>query len=365
MTDMSQNRPNVNAPSGPSRAWVAWLVAGLAVVTVIAGVIALLGGDNAAPRESRLSPRFDYSLGGWDKVDPELIAYEQTALYPVEMREARGVAVGPDDTFCVVGDRALATFSAEGILLGRIDLDDAPRCVAVDRDGTRYVGFKNRVAVFSADGQPKAAWEPLDARTILTSIGVGLGDDVGDVFVADAGNRRVLRYDASGKIQNELATGGGRNPAPPLVIPSPHFDVAVGTDGLVRVVNPGNHRITFFTPEGLYESPLTWGEPGMQIERFCGCCNPVAIALLGDNRVVTAEKGVPRVKVYSADGRFECVVAAPETLGATDAAMGETRPEFKLLTVDLAADRNDRILVLDPSARCVRVFTKKESRQDD
>ncbi|HBO44626.1 MAG TPA: hypothetical protein DD670_11980 [Planctomycetaceae bacterium] len=356
MTDTNQNSPNLNAPSGPSLTYVPWLVGTLLAVTVVAGVIALLGGDNAPPRENRLAPRFDYSLGGWDKIDPELIAYEQMAFYPVEMREARGVAVGLDDTICVVGDRALATFSADGTPLGRIELDDAPRCVAVDRDGTRYVGFKDRVAAFNADGQPKAVWEPLDARTILTSIAVGDGD----VFVADAGNRRVLRYDASGKIQNELATGGGRNPAPPLVIPSPHFDVAVGTDGLVRVVNPGSHRITFFTPEGLYESPLTWGEPGMQIERFCGCCNPVAIALLGDNRVVTAEKGVPRVKVYSADGRFECVVASPEALGATDVTMGETRPEFKLLTVDLAIDRDGRILVLDPSARCVRVFTKKE-----
>ena len=63
-----------------------------------------------------------------------------------------------------------------------------------------------------------------------------------------------------------------------------------------------------------------------------------------DGRFVTVEKGVRRVKVYSARGKFECVVAELDRLG------GEPGP--------VAADRQGRILVLDPAGGKVRVFER-------
>jgi hypothetical protein len=32
-----------------------------------------------------------------------------------------------------------------------------------------------------------------------------------------------------------------------------------------------------------------------------GCCNPACFALLSDGRIVTVEKGVPRIKVFRAE----------------------------------------------------------------
>ena len=57
--------------------------------------------------------------------------------------------------------------------------------------------------------------------------------------------------------------------------------------------------------------------------------------MLPDGRFVTAEKGIPRIKVYSPRGEFECVVAGPK--------------QMKAVAADLAADRRGRILALDPS----------------
>ncbi len=140
-------------------------------------------------------------------------------------------------------------------------------------------------------------------------------------------------------------------------MPSPYFDVAVAPDGLLRVANPGTHRIEAFTFDGHLE--LSWGKRGMGIEAFCGCCNPSNIAILADGRVVTAEKGIPRVKVYSESGEFECVVVGPEILAPNRSATVETRDELRLHPVDLAVDSRSRILVLDPAAGSVRIFEHK------
>jgi hypothetical protein len=67
--------------------------------------------------------------------------------------------------------------------------------------------------------------------------------------------------------------------------------------------------------------------------------------------LITAEKGIPRVKVYEADGTLSAVVA-----GASDFASGETG-------LDLATRQANggEVLVLVPSRRIVRVYVKKEA----
>ena len=90
-----------------------------------------------------------------------------------------------------------------------------------------------------------------------------------------------------------------------------------------------------------------WGESTPRIEGFFGCCNPAHFALLADGRFVTAEKGIPRVKIYDAAGKFVCVVAGPK--------------QVPVAAVDLATDRRGRILVLDPAARSVRIFEQKKA----
>lgn len=143
-----------------------------------------------------------------------------------------------------------------------------------------------------------------------------------------------------------------------FVVPSPYFPIAMGPDGLLRVSNPGAHRVEAFTLDGHLE--LAWGKPSERIEGFCGCCNPAHLAVLPDGRIVTAEKGIPRVKVYSAEGTFEGVVAGPESLSPNLAAATETREDLRLHPVSVAADSRGRILVLDPVARCVKIFVENQ-----
>ncbi len=238
------------------------------------------------------------------------------------MTEPRAVAVGPDDHIFVAGDKTIAVFDAEGKKLKTIELEQEPHCLAVAKvehasPGRLYVGMKDHVEVYDADGRRQSVWPSPGKRSVLTSIAVG--DE--DVFAADAGSLVVWHYDRNGKVLGQI---GRRDPSrniPGFVVPSPYFDVAIAPDGLLRVANPGIHQIEAFTFDGNLE--LSWGKRGMGIKAFCGCCNPSNIAILGDGRIVTAEKGMPRVKVYSPTGEFECVVVGPSVLAPNPAMLTE------------------------------------------
>jgi hypothetical protein len=183
-----------------------------------------------------------------------------------------------------------------------------------------------------------------------------LGDN--DVFAADSGNRVVVRFDKSGKLIGRIGEKNKEHNVPGLIAPSPYLDVDLGRDGLLRVNNPGPHCVETYTVSGDLE--LSWGKPSAAIEGFCGCCNPVALALLPDGRCVTCEKGLPRVKVYAADGSLECVVAGPESF-PENAKVGSLhdRSDGSLGGLDAAIDARGRIYVLDLVQGDVRLMQRR------
>jgi hypothetical protein len=333
-------------------------IGAVVLLAIGVGVAAWLRIDPSGLQGSGLSDAFDYNLEQYQKTDPKLIHYVQKTKFPAGLRQARAIAVGPKDRIFVAGDKAVRIFQSDGKPLSPIVLDQEPCCLAVGNathkpPGRIYVGMRDHVEVLNADGKRQAVWQRPGKRTVLTSI--ALADE--DVFVADAGGLVVWHYDPSGKLLGQI---GRRDPVrgiPGFIVPSPYFDVAVAPDGLLRVANPGAHQIEAFTFDGHLE--LSWGKRGMGIEAFCGCCNPSNIAILADGRVVTAEKGIPRVKVYRESGELECVVVGPQTLAPNRTATTETREELRLHPVDLAIDSRSRILVLDPTAGLVRIFEHK------
>jgi hypothetical protein len=180
-------------------------------------------------------------------------------------------------------------------------------CVAVARDGTIFAGLRDHIEVFDSKGGRLARWESPDPKTWLTGLAAGEKD----VFAADAGKLVVLRYDRTGKIVGRIGRKDAERNVPGFIVPSPFLDVIIHRDGLLRVNNPGRHRVEAYTFDGDLEG--AWGKPTAAIEGFCGCCNPIAITALADGRMVTCEKGIPRVKIYSAAGEFESVVAGAES----------------------------------------------------
>ena len=348
----------------PKRPGTAAFGLGAAVVVgvaCLAAVVSLVRIDPWARQGSGLPKSFEYDLEAYQKTDPALIGYEQTGRIPLGLVEARAVAVGPEDRIYVAGDRAVHVHAPGGARLRQINLAGEPRSLGVGGaehkyPGRIYVGLGDHIEVFEPEGKRVAAWATLGPKAVITSIAAGELE----VYVADAGGKIVLRYDLEGKLLGRIGAPDESRNIRGFFIPSPYFDVAVGPDGLVRVVNPAAHRIEAFTPDGSLE--LSWGKSSIGIEGFCGCCNPANMTVMSDGKIVTAEKGIPRVKVYESDGKFVSVVAGPELLAPHAGIAEETRDEHRLKVVDVAADSRGRILVLDPSVRSVRVFELKQKR---
>ena len=341
------------------------LVSLMLIVAVLAllglGLFAIARIDVWGQHGSGLPKAFSYDIKDYQKTDPALIGYRETGKIALKLLDPRAVAVGPDNRIYVAGGRAIQIFNPGGSRDGEIVLDIEPRCLAVA--GTAhsspdriYVGTNTHVEVFDSDGARLAVWEQPGPKSQITSI--ALAEDA--VFVADAGERVVLRYDLAGKLLGRIGGRDDRDNLPGFIVPSPYFDVAIAPDGLLRVVNTGVLRVETYTLDGTLQS--AWrGQPSVAIRGFSGCCNPAHIAILPNGNIVTAEKGLPRVKVYTNGGEFVCVVAGPESFLPTATAAVETRDEHKLKVIAVATDSHGRVLVLDPGRRSVRIFEPKES----
>jgi sugar lactone lactonase YvrE len=294
-------------------------------------------------KTSGLGPEYQYDLTELLKVDPALIHYQEAARVQTGMQEPRGIAVATDGRLLIAGNRAVRTFDAAGKAAGEFATEGLPHGLAVGPMGTIFVAMKDHVETFDAFGKRLAAWESLGEKAYLTSVAAGQED----VFVADAGARAVVRYDPSGRAVKRIAGTVDEKGEGGFLIPSPYFDVALGRDRLVWIVNPGMRRVECYTYEGEFRK--AWGKASPSIEGFCGCCNPIHIAIAPDGSFVTSEKGLPRVKVCSPQGALVSVVAPPSAFAAGTSGL------------DVAVDADGRVFVLDPRQRTVRVFVKKKA----
>ncbi len=312
-----------------------------ALLVILAGSLFLITMDQRKDNDLAC-PAFQYDIGSLQDVDPALVKWEEVMTISLPFTMPRAVAMGPDDAICTAGDKTVVVFDKEGKQTLKVDLDGAVRCVAVDADGTFFFGMPTHVEVYSADGQKKATWESLGKRAIITSIAVGEKN----VYVADAGNKIVVRYDKSGKMLGRIGEKDKARGIKGFVVPSPYFDLAIDDGDKVWIVDPGRHMLGQYRPDGDLIS--SWRRSSSSIEGFCGCCNPAHIALRENGSFVTGEKGIVRVKIHKPTGDFDSVVVPP-----ADFKEGMTGP-------DLAVDSQDRILVLDTAEKTLRVFTERK-----
>jgi len=330
------------------------LIGLLVAVSVVAGVVALVFFDITGEKGSGLDKEFVYDIEDKIKIDPNLIFYAESSIPIVTgFKASHGIAVDTNGTIYAAGDKAVRLFDSGGNLQGEILLDSSPRCITVNKNGKIYIGMKNHVQVYDGNQKRLASWPHLNDDAILTSIAVLKND----VFVADAGNRIVLHYDTNGKLLNRIGGKNKKRNVPGFVIPSPYFDLAIAGDGLLRVVNPGRHRIEAYTFDGDLE--FWWGIYSPNIEGFCGCCNPVNFAILDNGSFVTVEKGLVRVKVYDVDGNFVGVVAGPEELvKPREAKICQIPANCQAGGFDLAVDNKQQILILDTLRNVIKTFAK-------
>lgn len=288
-------------------------------------------------RRRELGKSFTYSLEEYRTVDPALIHYAESAPLVPSITNISALAIASDGRSYVAGERAVEIFPGGET----VPVEGTPSCLAVDDDGRLFVGMQDHVEIYTQSGE-RTVWASPGGKAYFTSI--GLDDDY--VYVADAGNRRIWRYAKDGSEPLEIGKKDETTGVRGFFVPSPFFDIAVSrADGSLWAVNPGHHAFENYRPDGTLVS--TWEASSMLIEGFSGCCNPSHIALLPDGAFVTAEKGLPRIKIHNVDGSLRCVVAAPDQF------------EEGITGLDVAVDGEGRVHVLDPVRNLIRRFEEK------
>ena len=317
-------------------------ILGAVLIVSLAGV--LYFGIQAVRENARRSTDnpFAYDISDYKSSGEDLIRYSEAPPILPGLSQITALAVGEDDRIYVAGDGGVSVFSSGGEKIEFYEVSGTPRCLAVDANGDVYAGLRDHIAILDSQGHLKARWESPSEMAIFTSI--ALAEEY--VFVADAGTRVVWRLDRSGLNPFRIGDRNSDKDIPGFVIPSPYFDVAVDEDGFVWAANTGRHSLENYTIDG--DLRAFWGEFSMNIEGFCGCCNPSHFALTADGSFVTSEKGIPRIKITNRAGFPAAVVAGPDQFA--EGTVG----------LDLAVDSAERIIVLDPIRKTIRIFIKKE-----
>ncbi|MCX6287165.1 MAG: hypothetical protein NTY96_08620 [Bacteroidetes bacterium] len=308
---------------------------------LLVAVIAIMLADLFSSKKADQANPYDYKLGELKKTDSSLNAYSEQLIIKPELEEIHAIACGPGDRIYVAGKNGLEVYNMDGKPDGNFRFEGVASCLALDKKGDIFIGIQEHVEVFDQIGRPLKKWKSISGESVLT--GIAVSDSF--VFLADAGKKIVYRYDHSGRLINRIGEKDPQKNIPGFIVPSPYFDLALGTKGELWVANTGRHSLEQFSNDGSLNS--AWGEASMAVDGFCGCCNPSHFAFLSDGSFVTSEKGIERVKVFSPQGVFKCIVAPPS------AFIEGTRG------LDLAVDSEDRIIVLDPEKNLVRIFVKK------
>ncbi len=317
-------------------------------IVILAAAIALVRRLHATRQRSTDASRFHYNLGNTDKVDPSLMIGREIATFHLSMLAGKptAIAVADDDRILVADtDSACIILTPDGKLLQSLQLPAAANCLAVTADGDLLVGSGDQVLRLSTNnGELLSSFSIADHGGIITALAPAADDTV---FIAVARGPLVLHCRADGSLikvigKNDVKTGTAAA-GPRFIVPSPYFDLLLSGDDSLWVVNPGRHALENYRLDGSLRT--SWQRSSMRVEDFSGCCNPTHIAELSNGALVTSEKGLVRVKLYREDGEFLGVIASPAQFDAETTGL------------DLAVDSRDRIMILDPARRQVRIFT--------
>lgn len=250
---------------------------------------------------------------------------------PVPPGAAQTVAVLASGDLLLAGTTLACLDSRDLKVRWTRPLEDAPATCAV---GLPERGFltasKRQVRVHAADGAVSDVWGDLGEQAWVTALAVGDGT----VFVCDAGQRAVWRFNTGGELLGRIPANAEAEADERFTVPSPFFD-AVYADGAFWVANPGAHEVRRYSATGA-SLEGRWGFASMQDPGgFAGCCNPIHLAVLPKGGLATAEKGIPRIKEHTAQGHLVRIIADPTALSK------------KCVLADLAVGQDGTLYALD------------------
>jgi DNA-binding beta-propeller fold protein YncE len=258
------------------------------------------------------------------------------------LEEPRGIAVDSEGDVYIAdrGAGLVLKYDANGELLASWDGTmeggarfEEPFDVAVGLEDQVYVldSAARHVRAFDSDGMPLSDFASLDGMYNPRGIGVGPS---GDIYVADTGGGRVLRFSGSGEL---LGQYGGGGPMAGLI--SQPTDVAVDSRGFLYIADPNLGRVVQLDDRGLQRQ-------GWAIPPANTLDGPhLTVGNLGEVYLTDPEGG--RLLVFDGSGNLV------ESFGSTGPEPGQFR---KPIGVGVGPDGD--VYVADTGNRRVQVISR-------
>jgi sugar lactone lactonase YvrE len=305
-------------------------------------IVAVMVGDWFSKRPDNMEGnKFEFSVDEFKIVPEELIHYKETKNFKLGFEKPAGLTIEGEKIY-IAGDVKIIIIDISGKLLNEFELPDQPKTIEVAGEKI-FVAFEKQVNIYSSAFILESELKINEANSYLTALAVSDNE----IYVADAGTRKIYRFSFSGEKLNEFEGKANEDVLHGFIIPSPNFDIDINEYGDLWVVNPGLHTLENYTPEGRLREH--WKASGPQTENFSGCCNPAHFCFLPEGYFVTSEKGLVRIKIYKPSGEFLSVVAPPNKF--------ENKIEGQ--APDIAVDSKGNIYALDFDRNVLRVFEKK------
>jgi len=312
----------------------------ISAIILLLALVAFMVMDFFFSKPKSLNP-YEFELNNVRTGDTSMATFSETGQIKTSLEEIHGIATDSSGKIFVAGKGGVERFDPSRKLENKFKTDSTALCIALSENGNIFLGMKDHLEIWNNSGKQLSTWASFGPDAFITSVAV----KGNDVFVADAGQKVVYHCNLKGNLINKIGLKDPATGVPGFIIPSPYFDLGISKDGNLWVVNPGRHSFEKYTFDGALLT--SWSKASMAMEGFCGCCNPSNFAFLNDSLFVTSEKGIERVKIYNTDGTFLAVVATPEQFEAGTKGL------------DLAVDKQNRILVLDPVKKMIRIFELK------
>lgn len=215
---------------------------------------------------------------------------------------------------------------------------NAPRGIAVDKKGDVYVldAGNHRVQKFDSKGEFVKAWgkEGDGEGQLKTPGGLDVGPE-GNIYVADTWNHRIQVFDNAGKfLKSWLGNEGFWGPR----------DVAVGQDGMVYVTDTGNRKIQKFDDQG--EFIVKWGQQGSGPDEYD---EPFGIKVDDKGLLYICDRLNFRIKVIDSEGKTV-------RMWPIDGWQKEQFYMEPYLAID---NKRDTVFVTDPTKHRIHKFDRQ------
>ncbi len=266
-----------------------------------------------------------YDLSPFLDVPEELLTYHEVLRQPLPAG-VNHISCSRSGELFAAGTKLLR-LDDQGQVLTSANLDEPATALDACCD-QMAIALPRRVQVYDRELQLLQDGANLGENASLVSVAL----DRDRIAASDFGQRRIWLLDGLGNPKNQI-DGVSADSSTGFRLPSPYFPCTFGPDDQLWVSHTGMQRVEHWQGTKLVAH---FGQTGMSIERFCGCCNPVNLAILPGGDLITVEKGLPRIKRYTQDGKLVAVIAPPRSFELTTRGIG------------LAVHPTGRIWVSDP-----------------